>query len=139
MRLVKRKRILRWQWVIGSSFLVGFMVLFFFTMSQWDEWNKQQVSWPRSSLFFVLEQDVSMKDYLEWANHQAILWDSLLPHYVNEYVLIRHNHWIIDSLASKDYYRLKERGMVCLNQQDLVVLHQGDTIRVPDALEAERL
>ncbi|MFM8485980.1 MAG: L,D-transpeptidase, partial [Bacteroidota bacterium] len=60
-----------------------------------------------------------------------------VPYDLNEYILLRTNPKLLDSLIGTDYYLRKARGEFVYNQKQLTVLHKGDTIFIPgDSLAA---
>jgi L,D-transpeptidase ErfK/SrfK len=50
---------------------------------------------------------------------------------LTEHLLVRANPWLIDTLSNTDYYRMRGQGQFVFDQRKLVVLHRGDTLRVP--------
>lgn len=90
-------------------------------------------------LFVVVPQDIPIRRYFKFIAQTAAKWDSILPYPVNEHLLVRFNPALIDTLAETDYYRRKEKGDTVLNQTDVVVLHRGDTLFIPDSVAAARL
>jgi hypothetical protein len=46
---------------------------------------------------------------------------------------VNANPWIIDSLRRLDYYRQKEKGIFIYDQSQQVIIHEGDSLMVPDS------
>ncbi len=83
-------------------------------------------------LYYVqVDKDVKIKDYFDFMDSLACTLDSTLR--VNEYVLLHANPWILDSLKATDYYRMKARGVILRDQPQYVILHNGDSLAVPDS------
>lgn len=123
----------------SSALLLGFLVVVLGIIIAWSRWKDQQTSWQETMLSIVIPEDIRMKEYFQQMGKLVADWDSILPYDLDEYVLVRHNAWVMDSLASKDYYRLKEKGITCLNQPDRVVLRKGDSLHIPDQQQAQML
>jgi lipoprotein-anchoring transpeptidase ErfK/SrfK len=87
-------------------------------------------------LFVVVPRDIRVKSYFRFLKETVEAYDTAVPYPLNEHLLVRANPWIIDTLASTDYYRRKQRGDTLYVQPDAVVLHQGDTLFLPDSLQA---
>jgi len=58
-------------------------------------------------------------------------YDTIAPYELSEYLIVRANPWIIDTLENTDYYRQMERGNFVFEQQKMIVLKAGDTLRLP--------
>lgn len=54
----------------------------------------------------------------------------------DEYILVHANPWIIDTLQSFDYYRMMKRGIFVYDQTQLIVLHKGTKLMMPDSIWA---
>ena len=76
---------------------------------------------------------MQVKDYFDYLVVVARKYDSLRFYPVDEYLLVRSNPWLIDTLANTDYYLRKDRGEFVPDQKELVVLYRGDLLRVPDS------
>jgi len=91
----------------------------------------------RQPLFeYVVPQAVRMRDYFPFLDSLVAHFDSLTPYLLTEHLLVNANPWIIDTLADTDYYLRMERGEFVYDQKQMVVLHPGDTLRIPDTLSA---
>lgn len=53
--------------------------------------------------------------------------------------MVRHNIWILDTLAHTDYYYLKEKGIFNEDSQALNVLLKGQTLLIPDSLQTQEI
>lgn len=84
----------------------------------------------------VVPHDIRIRQYFSYLQDVVRQNDTIVPYSLNEYILVRANPWIIDSLAETDYYRRAAKGDTVYNQPNLIVLHQGDTIFLPDSTRA---
>jgi len=86
-----------------------------------------------------IERDITLGDYFDFVDSivrtHAELGDTLLA----EHVLVRANPWLIEALASTDYYQLKARGITSLDPQAETVLRAGDSLRIPDTAMSDSL
>lgn len=95
---------------------------------------------PRRPMYtYVLAREVRIKDYFAFMDQLVARLDSLTPYPLTEHLLVRANPWLIDTLAETDYYRRLERDEFIYDQRQMVVLHPGDTLFVPDTLTAAEL
>lgn len=137
------------------SFFGIFIVLFSFSTRAFSKpINKQKTSAnlefptfikkdsviPSEVLFtFVVPEDVKVKDYFTFMNNVSRAFDSILPYKLTEHILVRYNPFIIDTLISMDYYRMKLRKKVVSDQKQLIALRKGALIYVPTLAAATRL
>lgn len=89
-----------------------------------------------SSLLFVVKRDVKVKEYFAFMDSLVLLCDSLHDYPLTEHILVHANHFILDTLVSFDYYTQMSKGVFVEDQKELVVLHKGDTLIVPDSAQA---
>lgn len=94
---------------------------------------------PALQAFLVVPRDVTIRRYFQYMEEAVQAGDSLVPYRLDEYLLALANPRLIDSLAETDYYRRKARGELVINQMELVVLRQGDTLFLPDSAQAAAL
>ncbi len=80
----------------------------------------------------IAPRDIAVKDHFSFM-------DSLVNHYksgplekLDEYALVLFNPGILDSLRNTDYYIQKKKGNFLYDQAKAVVIHQGDTIHIPN-------
>lgn len=86
-----------------------------------------------------LSKNVKMRYYFAWIDSVCAHYDSLLNYPINEYLLVRANPWIVDTLANTDYYIQKKRGNFIEDQKEMVILAKGDSLLVPDSLMADSI
>ena len=84
-------------------------------------------------------KNVIVKDYFGYIDSLAYRYDSLVPYPLSEHLLIRHNSWVIDTLANTDYYRRVKRDSFVYDQRHEIVLHKGSVLKLPDSLNACRM
>jgi L,D-transpeptidase ErfK/SrfK len=76
-----------------------------------------------------------MKNYFSYIDKVVSKFNDTLDYKINEYTLINNNSWIIDTLASTDYYLKKKSGKKIKNQKELVILPKGTILRIPTAFQ----
>ena len=86
-----------------------------------------------------LTRPVTIADYFKFVDTLVAHYDSLVPYNLDEYLLVRANPWLIDTLENTDYYRRMAQGHFVADQRQLVVLRPGDTLRLPGPRTAETL
>jgi L,D-transpeptidase ErfK/SrfK len=95
---------------------------------------------PDSILTWVnVEKDIRVKDYFHYMDHLVKQVDTFANWHNNEYTLVHANPWIIDSLRSFDYYTMMDKGIFVYDQTQLIILHQGDRLAVPDSGYAKKI
>ncbi len=94
---------------------------------------------PKDERSVRIERVVKVKDYFSFMDSLVEDYGARLPYAIDEYVLARHNPWLIDRLAHTDYYYLKERGVFNYNQREIDILLPGDSLRVPSRAEAANI
>ncbi|MCZ2444558.1 MAG: L,D-transpeptidase [Flavobacteriales bacterium] len=99
------------------------------------------VSVPDSVIHLVpVGRDIKVKQYFSFIDSVVNATNQHLTGYqISEYILVHANAWIIDSLASFDYYRLMEQDRFVYDQTQLVILHADDTLRIPDSTWAANI
>ncbi|MFK7932100.1 MAG: L,D-transpeptidase family protein, partial [Saprospiraceae bacterium] len=58
---------------------------------------------------------------------------------IDEYLLVRHNPWIIDTLAHTDYYYQSANDSFVYDQKEMLVFRANDTLFFPSAAAATAL
>lgn len=86
-------------------------------------------------VIYRVREDVVLKNYLTYiADLVGHLQDSF-GLALDDYSLIHHNPWILDSLVATDYYHLKEVGRNVTDPLSLTILRKGDTLLIPSQTE----
>ena len=89
------------------------------------------VTVPDTLFTFTVAHDVKIKDYFKYVDSLTHAFDTLLPYKLTEYLLVRSNPFIMDTLENTDYYRMKMRDTFVYDQKQLLVLKQGDRLKIP--------
>ena len=87
----------------------------------------------------TVEQDVKIKEYFVFIDSVVKSYDSILPYKLTEYILVRNNPFIVDTLVNTDYDRMKLRDSFVYDQKQLVVLQKGTILNIPTLDEANNL
>lgn len=87
----------------------------------------------------IVPYDVTLGQYFPFLDTLLLKYDSLLPYQISEHLLVRTNDWIIDRLIDTDYYLMEEKGLFAYDNRKLVILHQGDTIVIPDRITTQQI
>lgn len=104
--------------------------------------NETKITWDKNdtALFKVfIENDIAIDEYFDYINEVIAQYDSLVPYDLTEHLLIHNNEWLIDSFAVSDYYRQMEKGNFIYNQKAYVVLHQLDSLLIPNEKQAIKI
>ena len=80
----------------------------------------------------VMDKDISVDEYFDFINSLIEEYDSLVSYSLNEYLLIHANERLIDSFAYSDYYFQMKNENFIYNQNAYIVLHQSDTLILPN-------
>ena len=86
--------------------------------------------------FHQMEKDVVLGNYFSFIEKLADQYNQQRNYPVTEHLLVRANPWLVDSLASTDYYDRKEKGQLIGDQKKMIILRQGELIRIPDSTMA---
>ena len=92
-----------------------------------------------TSKFIIVPRDIPIKEYFQFVDSIVTGFNEFHSYSITEHVLVRLNPWIIDSLASTDYYTMIERDSFVYDQKELLVLRRSDTIRMPDSIQSVNL
>jgi len=90
-------------------------------------------------IYYVVSEKVTYGDYLPFVDRLVEDIRGIWPDYLDEYDLVRHNPWIMDTLAGTDYYTMKDRGKVVRVLDSLTILERGDTLFIPNRIQLEAL
>lgn len=87
----------------------------------------------------IVNKNIQVKSYFQYIDSIVKHYNSINNYKLSEHILVRHNTWIIDSLANTDYYRMIAKDSFVYNQKDLIVLRKGCSIKIPDSLESSNI
>lgn len=90
-------------------------------------------------VYIAVDTTVTLRDYFTFMDSTVAFLQRWGWSDMDEYVLVRYNHWLVDSLASTDYYLLKSWGVVVDDPQEWVILKPGDRLYLPDAASIDSL
>ncbi|WP_422080942.1 L,D-transpeptidase [Ulvibacterium sp.] len=81
-----------------------------------------------------IENTVRIRDYFRFMDSLVATYEDLTEYPLSEYLLVRANPWIIDTLVDTDYYRMAARDSFVYDQKQLIVLPKGSVLGIPDSL-----
>ena len=87
----------------------------------------------------VVPRNIAIDAYFPFMDSLIARYDTLTPYPLSEYLLVRANAWIIDTLENTDYYRQMARGQFVYDQRKMTVLKAGDTLYLPGPATAAAL
>lgn len=85
------------------------------------------------AIYHQVAQDVSAGEYFDFIDALVLHVDSITPYPIDEYVLMRANPWLIDSLAATDYYVTSARGQFIEDPKSIQILSKGDSLLIPSS------
>ncbi|MEC3879382.1 L,D-transpeptidase [Parapedobacter sp. 10938] len=80
----------------------------------------------------IVPRDIKVAAYFPFLDSLLSACNDTLDYVISEHQLINCNSWIIDTLASLDYYKQLELGRFIYDQREMTVFHKGDTLWIPD-------
>lgn len=86
-----------------------------------------------------VNQPIKMSEYFDVMDDFIDRYNEIQNTSLNEYIFVHCNPWIIDSLAATDYYAMKEKGYVVLDNRNLILLNPGDKLNLPDSAEIMKI
>ncbi len=92
-------------------------------------------NWPSH----ITSYAIRVANYFEFMDSLVAKYDSLLPYSIDEYAIVHHNQWIIDSLEHTDYYYQMERGNFVEDQKKMVVIPKNTPIELPTEKDVQRI
>ena len=99
----------------------------------------KKINRPRAQITYTFKDTVKLGDYFKVMDNLVQKYDSLLSYPVSEYLIVRNNPWVIDSLAATDYYRLKKRGIINRDPKKLTIFRPGQQLIIPDSAAVDSL
>ncbi len=85
------------------------------------------------------QNPVTLGRYFVTMDSIVLHYDTLTVYPLSEHLIVHANPWIIDSLAATDYYEMMDRGVFVEDTRTLVMVHEGDSLLIPDSLYAAQL
>lgn len=87
----------------------------------------------------IVLKDIKIKDYFSYIDSIVKKHNLTSEYNLTEHILVRNNHWIIDTLMNTDYYRRMERDSFVYNQKEMIVLRKGSKIEFPNLKTAAEI
>jgi Uncharacterized protein conserved in bacteria len=87
----------------------------------------------------IVPRDITINHYFQFIDSLVSVYRTDDIPSLNEYILIHTNPWIIDTLRKTDYYIQKEKKYFLYDQSQAIVLHQGDSIIIPDRATIKKI
>ena len=89
--------------------------------------------------YIIVDRDIQVRNYFSFIDSCVARLNKSVNYELNEHLLVRNNRWMIDTLASFDYYKRMERGEFIYDMREKFVLCSGDTLWAPDEKMAKEL
>ncbi|MGB3343924.1 MAG: L,D-transpeptidase [Aequorivita sp.] len=91
------------------------------------------------SIEVTVNKDVPIRSYFKWMD--SIVEKHNLSHNypIDEYIIVHHNKWIMDTLANTDYYYLMDKGVFNEDSKSLLALKKDQVLVIPDSIETQNL
>ncbi len=86
-----------------------------------------------------IQREVTVGGFFKFVDQVVSQNDTLAAYKLTENLLLRANPWILDTLASTDYYFQMSRGSFVYNQPNRAVLKPGDSLLIPGPKTAAAL
>lgn len=84
-------------------------------------------------------KDIKVKEYFKTVDSIVDFYCQTIGYTLTEHILINANPRIIDTLASFDYYLKMKDSIFVYDQKELVVLHKGDSLLIPDSAQTKAI
>ncbi|BFP41708.1 hypothetical protein FGF1_25530 [Flavobacteriaceae bacterium GF1] len=88
---------------------------------------------------YKVPENVSIAHYFTFLDSLVQNFNAISNYPINEHLLVRYNPWIMDTLASTDYHKMKEKDSFVYDQKKLHVLKKGQILQLPDSSNVKRL
>lgn len=86
-----------------------------------------------------VNRDVPIRAYFKWMDSIVENHNTTYNYPIDEYIIVHHNKWIMDTLANTDYYYLMDKGIFNEDSQSLIALQKDQVLIIPDSIETEKL
>jgi len=87
----------------------------------------------------LVSENIKIKTYFTYMDSIVNAYDSLTDYKLSEHLLVRFNPWILDSLKNTDYYLMMKKDSFVYNQKELIVLHKGSRLIIPNEKFADSM
>ena len=128
--------------MVRLNLLFGsFLLVMLFLFSMFDvhkpsivHYNSKKSIFNKDSLNIILvSKNIKVRDYFNYMDSLVNQHNLKANYRLTEHILVRANHWIIDTLANTDYYRMIKKDSFVYNQKEMIVLNKGSKILIPDS------
>jgi len=128
--------------MVRLNLLFGsFLLVMLFLFSMFDvhkpsvvHYNSKKSIFNKDSLNIILvSKNIKVRDYFNYMDSLVNQHNLKANYKITEHILVRANHWIIDTLANTDYYRMIKKDSFVYNQKEMIVLNKGSKILIPDS------
>jgi len=82
---------------------------------------------------------VTAGGYFDFMEDLLAHLDTTVAYALDEYVVVRANPWLIDSLAATDYYVTSARGQFVEDPKTIQILAEGDSLLIPSLDQVREL
>jgi hypothetical protein len=87
----------------------------------------------------VVNKDVPIRSYFKWMDSIVTKHNQTRNYIIDEYIIVHHNKWILDTLAHTDYYYLMDKGIFNEDSQSLLALKEDQVLVIPDSIQTLQL
>ena len=87
----------------------------------------------------TVHKDVPINSYFKWMDSIVANHNETHNYPIDEYIIVHHNKWIIDTLAHTDYYYLMDKGIFNEDSKSLIALKENQVVAIPDSIQTEQL
>lgn len=94
---------------------------------------------PPKSKEIIITKDVPIRSYFKWMDSLVATLNEKQNYVIDEYLIVHHNKWILDTLVNTDYYYLMDKGVFNEDSKSLMVLKKDQVLVIPDAFKTEQL
>ena len=101
--------------------------------------NNRGESEIATPLKIQIKKDIPIHSYFKWMDSIVEEQNQMHNYAIDEYIIVHHNRWILDTLAHTDYYYLQEKGIFNEDSQALNVFREGQTLLIPDSLQIQKI
>jgi len=101
-----------------------------------DSLKQEKTSTP---IEIVVNKDVPIRSYFKWMDSIIAEHNQTHNYSIDEYIIVHHNNWILDTLAHTDYYYLMDKGIFNEDPQALIALKKDQVLVIPDSIQTQQL
>lgn len=95
----------------------------------------EKITLPKT---YQVAEDISIANYFGFMDSLTANFNRFSNYQLTEHILVSYNPWIIDTLASTDYYKMMERDSFVYDQKELHVLKKGQVLQLPDSTNSKK-